>query len=284
MSHEALDWMAALGPHLRGAPQKVLWAAANRANGPAGNLVTMGGRRWAKEADVDRNYLTETILPALVSVGVLKVAKEKAGRYPAHYTFTLCDPSTLPERLSYEPEPEPFSEESHAGVKAARAALNHKDGGGDPAPVEESESATREPGDGGPVEESDSATREPGDGPASGGLSGPSGGLSGSQWRSQTPPKPLNQEPSPSGEGVPGGESERSRRPRPKAGGAREGPTTEPAPPPRRRRRGGGRPPAADPDAQAVIARMLTGEIPRDQAVIDAVMRGEPLPAREAAG
>jgi hypothetical protein len=132
MSHDALEWVAALGPRLRGATKSVLWAGANRAGdgGEPGRkllpgeqqLVTMGTRRWADEADVQRDHL-RAILDKLVDHKVLQVALPAAGPRPAWYRFTLRDPDGLPERFSFQPAPAPFNAASHARATAAKEAL-----------------------------------------------------------------------------------------------------------------------------------------------------------------
>lgn len=201
MSYEASDWVAALGPRLRGATKRVLWAGANRAGdgGEDGrrllpgehNLVTMGTRRWADEADVQRDHL-RAILDKLVDHKVLEVALPAAGPRPAWYRFTLRDPDGLPERFSFEPEAAPFNAASHAHATAAKQALQrHLAAPAAPDLVARSDHATSQP----PAEA------------ASGTLSEASGTVAGPQWHGQDHAETLNQQPPPSGGRVAGGES-----------------------------------------------------------------------------
>ena len=262
MSREAWTWVRSLAAtfdnrgrqatpgRLEGAARSALLIAADwagdggddaRKAGLVGerHLVTLGTRRWAAEAGVDRSHLLR-LLPQLVDLKVLEVALAGAGQRTTWYRFTLRDPDGLPERLSKEPPPPPAEQ----GIDEVdwRAALNHK-------PEPDQPPATGRPrrpqparGTGRPgrpqLPPGEAATGRPGRPQRQDNQAGVvvasdpvSGRLDPGLW-SPRATEPLTPQPPPSGGRVVGGESnERAGQP-PEGAGAGQAGTTKPGPGP----------------------------------------------------
>jgi hypothetical protein len=98
VSHRALEWVKALGQHLRGGPVRaVLFVMADHAN--ADGLVWVGHRTLAAESGVSRRHIQKTYLPALLDLKVIEETEPARGTRAARYRFLYPDHSTLPPGL-----------------------------------------------------------------------------------------------------------------------------------------------------------------------------------------